>query len=405
MSSRALPEFSALLCVAVLFCTSGVTAQGVTGASGEAPGAVAPAAEVLPESAPEPAEPTLEATPEGSYQQPEETAESTEQAAPPMPATTNTEAQPRNPEAQPRAGVALARVTAGQRVDSDEEPEQGNSCGSGSIALSSGGCTKPWRLIGYAEYRQLAVTDDDPAAGRSMRMFVQGSYRIAKKHNVSVWGRVRYLQNFVAEEGESAARFQDPILGLDYVQQISIADGGPNSPSIFLQHRINGTIPAQRETRANDLATRISALERARFIPIPSVYIGPDLTAGYNFYRYAEQPGQQGTVNEQADFSGTMVAEWYPLQHERFGSILLGVDAGVTYAVNYKGRAGEFAQDENRWSQSYAWDLYGYYMPIPQLWLGAAASHGMGLLRDGAAVVDFANRDATVLAFSCIALY
>jgi len=397
MSSRAHPELSALLCAALIFCASGVAAEEATGASEETQGVVAPAApaaEAAPESASEVAYPTLEGTPEKSDQQSEETADSTEQIAPPRETTTA-------PEARPAKYFPPARGTAGQRIDSDEEPEKKDGCGSGSIALSSGGCTKPWRLIGYAEYRQLAVTDDDPAAGRSMRMFVQGSYRVAKKHNVAVWGRVRYLQNFVAEEGESAARFQDPILGVDYMQQLSTG----NATSLFLQHRLSGTIPAQRETRATDLATRLSALERVRFIPIPSVYIGPDLTAGYNVYRYAEQPGPQGTVNEQADFTGTMVVEWYPWQHDRFGSILLGADAGVGAVVNYKGRGGELAQEENRWSQSYAWDLYGYYMPVPQLWLGAAVSHGMGLLRDGVAVVDFANRDATLLSFNCVALY
>jgi hypothetical protein len=398
MFSRAHPELSALLCVTLIFCARGAVAQDATATGEEAPGAVAPATEVAPESAEHTPEATPEATPEESDQQSEQTADATGQTAP------TAETTPA-PEARPATYFPATKDTAGRRVDSDEEPEQATSCGSGSIALSSGGCTKPWRLIGYAEYRQLAVTDDDPAAGRSMRMFVQGSYRVAKKHNVSVWGRVRYLQNFVAEEGESAARFQDPILGVDYSQQLSTDAGNPDAASFFLQHRISGTIPAQRETRATDLTTRLSSLERARFIPIPSVYIGPDLTTGYNVYRYAEQPGQQGTVNEQADFTGTMVVEWYPLQDERWGSILLGADAGVGYTVNYKGRGGELAQEENRWGQSYAWDLYGYYMPVPQLWLGAAVSHGMGLLRDGVAMVDFANRDATLLSFNCVALY
>ncbi len=361
MTSRASRKLSALSCGALLFWASGVTAQAAPATDASAEATAAPAAPAA-EAASEPAQP-------------------------------------------PPAGIRLSTSTGGARVDGDEQPEQPKTCGSGSIALSSGGCTKPWRLIGYAEYRQLAVTDEDPAAGRSMRMFVQGSYRVAKKHNVQLWGRVRYLQNFVAEEGESAARFQDPILGIDYMQQLSYADRGQKWANLFLQHRLSGTIPAQRESRANDLYTRISGLERVRLIPIPSVYIGPDLTAGYNFYEYAEQPGPQGTVNEQADFAGTLVAEWYPWQHDRYGAILLGADAGVGYALSYEGRGGELAQQENRWSQNYTWDLYAYYMPVPQLWLGAAVSHGMGLLRDGVAVVDFVNRDATLLSVNCVALY
>jgi hypothetical protein len=405
MSSR-VRQLSTLLCAALLASASGVAAQAAPApsANAQAPAAAVPAPEAAaPAAAPESAAPAPEAAPAPgleSAQDPEETAQTPEQPAAPAPeaSTVTTTA-----ETQSTTGLTLRTATADAKIDTDEQPEQPQTCGSGSIALSSGGCTKPWRVIGYGEYRQLAVTDEDPQAGRSLRFFVQGSYRVAKKYNVSVWGRIRYLQNFVAEEGESAARFQDPLVGIDYMQSLSYADRGQEWANLFLQHRINGTIPAQRETRANDLYTRISVLERVRLIPIPSVYVGPDLTAGYNFFEYAEQPN--GPVNEQADFSGLLVAEWYPWQHDKFGSILLGVDAGVGYAINYKGRPGEAAQAENRWSQNYAWDVYAYYMPIPQIWLGAALSHGMGLLRDGVANVDFVNRDATLLSFSAIALY
>jgi hypothetical protein len=395
-------KLSALLCCALLTSVSGVAAQAAPETPSESTEAPAEAPVEAPAAAPttEAREVPAEATPPApAAQTSEESAPATETAP------EATEPSPAAEETQLSTGIVLQPSQTGTKVDTDEPAKQA-TCGSGTIALSSGGCGKSWRVIGYGEYSQLVVTKDaNPELGRAMRFFAQGSYRLAKKYNVSLWGRIRYLQNFVAEEGESAARFQDPIIGLDYMHQKSFKEQGYDWANLSFQHRVTGSIPAQRETRKNDLYTRISMLERMRLSPIPSVYVGPDLVGAYNFYQYAEGPGQQSTTLPQTEFSGTLVAEYYPWESEKYGSILIGVDGGLGYTLLYKGRGGETIQEAQRWRQNYNWDVYAYYMPIPQVWIGAAISHGQGVMREGVIDPDFWNRRTTQMSLSVTALY
>jgi hypothetical protein len=411
-------KLSALLCIALLTSVSGVAAQAAPGTPDESTQAPADGTTQAP------AAPTTEgeAAPAEITPAAPSTQTSDEESAAPAAEAAPVEAAP---AAEPVAAPAPAPVTAEKSANftlqtttlpgadadekSDKEKEEEAlkkvTCGSGSLALSSGGCTKNWRVIGYAEYRKLAVGDADPKNDQSFRAFVQGSYRVVHKYNIQVWARLRYLQPFVGVEGEKAARFQDPVLGLDYMQQMDLGEKGWKGANLTFQHRVTGTIPAQKESRDDDLYTKITGLERVRLSPISTFYVGPDLVADYNFYKYAEQPGQQGGVFPQADFSGTLVAEYYPWESEKYGSVLVGVDGGLMYTVLYKGRGGDVAQDANRWRQWYSWDVYAYYMPRPWLWLGVDMSHSMLALRDGVVNPDVFNRDATLLSFSMTALY
>lgn len=314
---------------------------------------------------------------------------------------------------QTSGGVALTTSssdvqTATSDAASEQKAAQQATCGSGSLALSSGGCTKAWRVIGYAEYRQLAVTDEYARNDRALRFWLQGNYRLLKKHNLQAWARVRYLQNFVADPGERAARLQDTLLGLDYMHSLNLEEiAGWKSARLTFQHRATGAIPHSRESRNDDLHTRLSALERIRLMPIPDLYVGIDSVFEYGFYKYAEQAGPQGTALPQAATQSTLVVEYFPFHHDKWGSILIGVDGGLGWTLLHRARGGETpdGEDPNRWRQDYAWDAYAYYLPLNWLWLGVAVSHSMNVLRDGVVNPDFVNRDATLLMASVTALY
>ena len=303
------------------------------------------------------------------------------------------------------AGVRTDAAEPGDDSGGEEEDSSESACGAGSMAVTSGGCGKRWRLIGYAEYSQLVVRDEDPENDYQTTAWLQGSWRLLRKHNVQAWTRVGFRQLYSVDEGERGARFNDVRLGADYLHSVPLQ--GWEGRAVSFQHRLFADLPTSREAQREDMRASLTVLERVRINPLPFLFTGVDLIGGYRFHKYAERAGLEGGPLPRANFDGRVVVEAFPFQSATFGSILLGASGGIGYTRNYEGRdpdptvSGESAE----WSQRYNWQGYLYYLPKPYLWAGVSIGHGPQVLRDGVRQTDFVNRDVTQMAFSMIGIY
>ncbi len=306
---------------------------------------------------------------------------------------------------QVNAALGGSAAVRKDKSDSETDEDAGQAaCGAGSMAVTSGGCGKRWRLIGYTEYSQLVVTDNDPANDAQATAWVQGSYRLLTKHNVLAWSRVGFTQLFTAEAGERGARFNDALLGADYLHSVPFE--GWEGRALNFQHRLFAALPTSRDSQNVEMRTALTLLERFRLNPMPYIFTGVDLIGGYRFHKYAEEPGPGGAPLPRANFDGVLVAEVYPFSDKPYGSLLVGASAGVGATRTYEDRNPDptLSGDSVAWNQRYNWSTYLYYLPTSYLWMGVSLGHGVPLLRDGVRRVSALDRDLTQMAFSMIAI-
>jgi hypothetical protein len=255
---------------------------------------------------------------------------------------------------------------------------------------------KKWSVNASSQYRQLAVSDPDPANDRVLLWTLGGS--VEAFPGGKVFARFGLQERFVAEQGESGWKFRDSALGLSYNTPISLG----NERELGLGHKLTFTLPTSRASSKQDLyfATGYSLTASYEIVHGLSLAVIPD--ARHRWHQYAERAGYDGVMNIQWEVGLHAGLDWTFLESERFGSLTVGASTGSGWQRKYASRDDHESStaDAAVWQQSYDWEAHLGYDPIPHLSLGASLEHGGSVLRDGIVNTFFVHRDETELVFS-----
>jgi hypothetical protein len=278
-----------------------------------------------------------------------------------------------------------------------------------------------WELIGDVQYRQLAVTDQDPANDRRMLYRLQAGYRPLER--LDVFLRVGVDQRFVSVDGESGLRFADTAIGASYFHDVPLARlGWDRSLSLF--HRFRVFLPTSFESHEQDLYTALEWMTRARVRIVDKLFGGVRGTLLYRFNKYAEQGGPAGATLPRFTAEAALFAEYSPLVSQRYGTVTVGVDLFGDETVHYPGRnphaigaselpPGTLASSavisadgsETFTAPHYGYDIYGVYAPLPNLFFVASLEQAGSVLSNGEPRLYAFNRDQTEFVLRGIVTY
>lgn len=271
---------------------------------------------------------------------------------------------------------------------------------------------RPWHLNASLEYRGLFIVDPDPANDTTLRWRLGGSFDVFER--MRAWVNFGLRENFTAEVGESGFLFEDSALGVDYGHEVKL-DAIPlaffKNRSIDFEHRLGVFLPTSRYSYNQGLYLAPYALSRARFAVIESLIVGVDAFFRYRFHKYAEQAGQDGGLNTQLDFGGSLGAEYTAYTHKEWGTVTVGADLSTSWAKKYPSSQtfSSPASSRTSWQQDSGWDLYATYTPLAYLTVVAGLETSVDILRDGIIVKPTrlipGNRDDTQLFVQLLGRY
>ncbi|MBI2377009.1 MAG: hypothetical protein HYV07_23615 [Deltaproteobacteria bacterium] len=251
-------------------------------------------------------------------------------------------------------------------------------------------------LSGSVELRMLAVSDPDPANDRSLGYRATLGYSVFPRALAFV--RLGLRQRFVAEEGDSAFRFEDVRLGFSYAHDLELES---LARTLSLTHYARLWLPTSRASQRNDLVTALQVESRELLEIVPRLTLGLNPIGLYRFHAFAEQRGYEGGMNDQLVLSGVLFAEVAIVEH---GDLALsaGVDAHTTYTKKYPSRESYESDrsDQSVWLEDYGWDAYISLAYGTHLTFDISLEHGGPVLRDGIVNLFFTHRDETELVFA-----
>lgn len=121
--------------------------------------------------------------------------------------------------------------------------------------------TKPWQVLGEAQYRTLVVRDEDP--GNDQRMIYRLGFNYAVQPQLILSARGGVQQRFVAEPDESGLRLEDMALSALLLQSVDLAPLGWDR-KLSLIHRLRFYLPTSRRSQQDDLYFATEWMSRAR---------------------------------------------------------------------------------------------------------------------------------------------
>jgi hypothetical protein len=266
--------------------------------------------------------------------------------------------------------------------------------------------TKPWRVLGVAQYRSLVIADEDPANDRHMLYDLRGDFKWLP--GFLTFAQFGMKQLFTVEPDESAFRIRDTKVGAEYRHRVKLAPVGLTGEKLGLFHRLQVILPTSRESRAQDLYFAIDNENRVRYNVIHRLEAGINLGFQYRFHEYAERAGLQGAQNTKAVLPMALVVEETVIQHRKYGAVMVGADGRLSHAWQYASRDEHQspASDSRYGGWQYGWDLYVEYLaPFPNLIATVSLEHAGQVMRDGIVNTFWSHRDETEIALTVIGLY
>jgi len=281
----------------------------------------------------------------------------------------------------------------------DAGPETAASAA--STASTETGPKRQWQASASVNYRQLAVSDPDPANDRALLYTLGGNVGVFEGGKVFL--RLGLQERFVAEPGESGAKFRDTSIGLSYASPITFDANN----TLNLLHRLAFFLPTSRASLAQDLYVAPQYVLAANYELVHGLTLSLSPDARYRWHEYAERAGIAGVMNVQWELGLHGGLDWTFLETERFGSLTIGGSSGFGWQRKYASRDAHESSsaDAALWSQSYDWEAHVSYDPLRYLSLSIAVEHGGNVLRDGIVNTFFTHRDETELSFTLAGTY
>ncbi len=265
-------------------------------------------------------------------------------------------------------------------------------------AFAGGTGTKQYFLLANMQFRTLAITDDDPANGRSLLYSARAGYTFLKG-SLQVFGQIGATQNFTAEEGETGFLFQDVQASAIYMHSVDLkALSIPRKLQLMYLARL--FFPTSRASRNQDLYLGTRAAVVARINVLGGLFFRMTGIFDYRFHQFAEREGPGAPLNTQLVAGGAWALDYILMQSSRFGVLLVGADLWTTNAKTYASVDGEFS-----WRPRFGWDAYVSYSPLAYLTVGVSLEQGARVLRNGIVNIDAGNRDTTEVALTLTGRY
>ena len=281
---------------------------------------------------------------------------------------------------------------------------------------------KSWRVAGDAQYRQLLITDEDPANDRYMLYRAQVSYYPLRW--LSLFARLGVFQRFVAVQGESGLRMEDTVLGATAEQWLPLESLGWQR-TLQLSHSLRAYLPTSFASHEQNLYLAAEWSTRARLRLVDELFAGVRGTLHYRFNEYAEQAGPEGGTLPRFVFELRPFVEYSPIVSETWGTLTLGADVAWDETVDYPSRdpdslsASELppgtltastvsgsGSSDSFVTPHYGYDLYVIYAPpVPYLSFSVSLEQAGNVVRYGEPRLYFVHRDQTELAFHLAVTY
>jgi hypothetical protein len=257
-----------------------------------------------------------------------------------------------------------------------------------------------YKVAALAQFRTLAIRDEDPANDQSMLYQLRGEGRLSDRLTLGV--RVGMTQAFSAEEGESGYRLQDTLASASYRTPVDLG-----FRELKLRHALGVYIPTSRASQQQDLyvAPQYSLSASLEVVKDLTFTLQPSLQ--YRWHEYAERAGYRGGMNTQVRYAVRGGLDYQVLDSSTFGNLAVGASAGSTWDQKYASRDA-FTSDESDQvyvSENYDWEFHIEYAPVDYLSAGIALEHGGRVLRDGIVNTFLVHRDETELAFTLSGSY
>jgi len=281
---------------------------------------------------------------------------------------------------------------------------------------------KSWRIAGDAQYRQLLVTDEDPANDRYMVYRAQVSYY--PRPWLSLFARLGVFQRFVAVQGESGVRMEDTVLGATAEQWLSLEPLGWQR-TLQLSHSLRAYLPTSFASHEQNLYLAAAWSTRARLRLVDELFAGMRGTLHYRFNEYAEQAGPEGGTLPRFVVELRPFVEYSPVLPEKWGTLTFGADLAWDETIDYPSRdprdlsASELppgtltasrvsgsGSSDSFVTPHYGYDLYVVYTPpVPYLSFSVSLEQAGNVVRYGEPRLYFIHRDQTELAFQLAVTY
>jgi hypothetical protein len=281
---------------------------------------------------------------------------------------------------------------------------------------------KSWRVAGDAQYRQLLVTDEDPANDRYLLYRAQASYYPLAW--LSLFARLGVFQRFVAVQGESGVRMEDTVLGATAEQWLPLESLGWQR-TLQLSHSLRVYLPTSFASHEQNLYLAAEWSTRARLRLVDELFAGVRGTLHYRFNEYAEQAGPEGGTLPRFVVELRPFVEYSPIVSEKWGTLTLGADVAGDETIDYPSRdpaslsASELppgtlsasavsgaGSSDSFVTPHYGYDLYVVYTPpVPYLSFSVSLEQAGNVVRYGEPRLYFIHRDQTELAFHLTVAY
>ncbi len=254
----------------------------------------------------------------------------------------------------------------------------------------------PFKISLSAEYRKLAISDEDPLNDQMMVYRFAGQGRVMK--GLKSYIRFGLYEKFVAQEDESGLKFQDTQLGLKMATPISLSE----EQELSIAQDLRVYLPTSRPSQKQDLFLALRYTSNFGLeLPLGiSLALMPHYR--YRFHKFAERAGYQGGMNTQMDTGLHLGLNWEFLNSKQLGDLSFGASFGWVWLRKYDSRDEHetSTSDQGFWYQSYDWEAHLAYQPLKQLQLSLSLEHGGSVLRDGIVNTFFTHRDETELVSS-----
>lgn len=297
------------------------------------------------------------------------------------------------------AGAAGARAEPAEAEAEGEgkTPVQAPRPGdvAGEVASTTDDDRRPYRITGLAQFRTLAIRDEDPRNDQVTIYRLRGQGTLFE--GASAYVRFGLLQRFVAEPDESGFLLQDTLAGVSYTHAVDL---GPRD--LDLTHNLAVFLPTSRASQTQDLYAAPLYELSASIEAVDGLVLHVEPGVQYRFHEYAERAGLQGGMNTQLRWEVRGGVDYTLFDSETAGMLAIGGSSGSTWDLKYASRDDHESASSDRQVllQSYDWEGHVVYRPLSFLRATVSIEHGGRVLRDGIVNTFFVHRDETELAFT-----
>lgn len=264
--------------------------------------------------------------------------------------------------------------------------------GTSSVSAAPKADDKPFTLGVLAEFRTLAVSDEDPANDRGL--FYRGELGWVVTERVSGFIRAGVAHRFVEAGTAPAVRFQDLQVGGVYRDELRLS----TDQKVDLRAQLGLFLPTSRASQRQTLYAAPELSVGATWSPMDWLGFDLGVLGQYRFVQFAERDGPGAPMNTQLVLGASLGAFVTPYQTENLRWVL-GGSLSTTTRKRYAS-VDTFespSSDETFWDQLYGWSLYTSFTPVAWLTASLALEQGGPVLRDGVVNVFFTKLEETEL--------